>query len=162
MTAAASLTALLTMLKDKYIESTEQEGGTAPGFREFVRKYYSRDKSKFIALVLDAIMEATTKKWEEQPRKTGPDLFSIADETIPEFLTRPAAHFVDGDDDERTFEKVSFKFATVRDLHLDALIKMRKAAQSSAAAERMMRAADEARRRAGGRDDVLLKTIQDT
>jgi hypothetical protein len=159
---ADTLSALLSAEKTRYIEKTQQEGGSAEGFRKRIRGQYSRDHLKFESLMLDALMEATTRAWEKPPRKRGPDLFSIAGVMVPEFLTRPARH-VNGDelDDEQLFEKISHKFATVRDLREDATVKMRKAAQSSAAAELEMKAADEALRRARGNENAFLHDLMD-
>jgi hypothetical protein len=162
---ADSLRALLQFEKSRYLEGRKTEGGTAQGFRARIRAQYSRDPTKFEKLVLDALMEATTKTWQAQPRKRGTDLFSIAGIAIPEFLTRPSSEYVDGDDIEddveSKFEKVHHRFATVNDLYEDATIKMRKAAQSSAAAESEMRVADEARRRAKGKTSALLCELAD-
>jgi hypothetical protein len=160
---ADTLSGLLAAEKHRYIEKARQDGGSAEGFRKRIRGQYSRDHLKFESLMLDALMEAATRAWEKPPRKSGPDLFSIAGVTIPEFLTRPAARHVSGDEleTEELFEKVSYKFATVRDLREDATIKMRKAAQSSAAAELEMRAADEAYRRARGNERAFLHDVMD-
>ena len=122
--------------------------------------------TKFAALQFQSLMEATNKNWQRQPRKRGPDLFSIGGLTIPEYLTRRIFDKpIDGDaieeDVDETFEKVDHDFATVRDLTDDALIKMRKAAQSSTAAEIEMKAADEARRRAKGNDAMLIRLVAD-
>ena len=159
---ADTLSALLTAEKTRYLEKARQDGGSAEGFRKRIRGQYSRDHLKFESLMLDALMEATTRAWEKSPRKSGPDLFSIAGVTVPEFLTRPARH-VSGDEleTEELFEKVSYKFATVKDLRQDATIKLRKAAQSSAAAELEMKAADEAYRRARGNEEAFLHDVMD-
>ena len=73
--------------------------------------------------------------------------------------------YVTGEDieagDEVRFEKVHQKYATANDYREDALIKMRKAAQSSAAAERQMRAVDEVFRRAKGKGNTPLQDIAD-
>jgi hypothetical protein len=159
---ADTISALLQAEKTRYIEKAQQNGGSADGFRKRIRGQYSRNQLKFESLMLDALMEAATRAWEKPPRKHGPDLFSIAGVTVPEFLTRPARH-VSGEelDAEQLFEKVSYKFATVRDLYEDATVKLRKAAQSSAAAELLMKAADEARRRAKGKDTAFLHDLMD-
>ena len=161
---ASNLRELLNIEKKRYLEERAAAGGTAAGFRERVRASYQADQMKYVALVLDAVMESATKTWQQAPRKRGPDLFCVAGQTIPEYLTRPAS-FVTGDDiehdDEEKFEKVDAKFATISDLFDDATIKMRKAAQSSAAAETEMKAADEARRRARGNMAALLREIAD-
>lgn len=161
---ANSLRELLQFEKTRYLLGRKEEGGTAEGFRQRIRRQYGRHPDKFDALVLDALMEAATKNWEAQPRKHGPDLFSVSGETIPEYLTRPAL-YVTGEDietgDEVRFEKVHQKYATANDYREDALIKMRKAAQSSAAAERQMRAVDEVFRRAKGKGNTPLQDIAD-
>lgn len=161
---ADSLRELLQFEKTRYLLSRKEEGGTAEGFRQRIRRQYGRYPDKFESLVLDALMEAATKNWEMQPRKHGPDLFSISDDIVPEYLTRPAM-FVTGEDiesgNEIRFEKVHQKYATANDYREDALIKMRKAAQSSAAAERQMRAVDEAFRRAKGKGNTPLRDIAD-
>lgn len=167
-TYASTLRGLLSIEKIKYLEAKQEHGGTAQGFRDRIRKQYEKDSVKFTGLILDALMEATTRNWQEPPRKHGPDLFSIIlpsreSYSIAEHLTRTVAAWYEGEDenDETKFEKVLAKFATITDFSEDAQIKMRKAAQSSAAAEQQMRAVDEARRRAKGRMDTLLRDIAD-
>jgi hypothetical protein len=160
-TIASSLTQLLGIEKQKYLEEQAEHGGTAEGFRLRMRGQYESDPLKFGAYILDALMQAVTKKWQDSPRNTGPDLFSIAKVSIPEVLTRTAAGWYEGDDEEEKFEKVLQTFGTVNDLFEDAQIKMRKAAQSSAAAERQMRQVDEARRRSKGRMDTFLRDVAD-
>jgi hypothetical protein len=157
-----TISALLQAEKIRYIEKTRQDGGFAEGFRKHIRKLFAKDSLKFESLMLDAVMEATTRAWEKSPRKSGPDLLSISGVTVPEFLTRPARH-VSGDelDEEGLFEKVSYKFATVRDLYDDATVKMRKAAQYYSAAAETLKAADEARRRAHGKDTAFLHDVMD-
>jgi hypothetical protein len=150
--------------KKKYLVLCQEDGGTAPGYREHISSLASKDPMLFKAWQMEALMEAATKKWQSPPRKHGPDLFSIAGEEIPEHLTRPSSDF-DGqdidEDDERAFEKVDTDYATVDDLFQDALIKMRKAAQSSAAAEQKMKLANEAKRRAKGNIGAFLRDIAD-
>lgn len=161
---ADSLRELLQFEKTRYLESKREEGGTAEGFRQRIRRQYNRSPDKFDSLVLDALMEAATKNWEQQPRKSGPDLFSIGSDTVPEFLTRPSLYATGEDiagDVESRFEKVHQKYATIDDYREDALIKMRKAAQSSAAAERQMRAVDEALQRAKGKSATPLREVID-
>jgi hypothetical protein len=159
---ADSISALLDAERTRYIEKTQEAGGSAEGFRKRIAGQYSRNKLKFESLMFGALMEATTRAWQKQPRKRGPDLFSIAGVVIPEFLTRPTRH-VSGDelDNDELFEKISYKFASVRDLRESATIKLRKAAQSSAAAELEMKAADEALRRAGGNEKAFLHDVMD-
>lgn len=162
---ADSLRELLQFEKTRYLDNRKEQGGTAEGYRQRIRRQYSRHPDKFDALVLDALMEAATKNWQSQPRKHGPDLFSVSGETIPEFLTRPTTTFLTGEDieteDEGRFEKVHQKYATANDYREDVMIKMRKAAQSSAAAERQMRAVDEVFRRAKGKGNTPLREIAD-
>jgi hypothetical protein len=160
-----SLSTWLEIERKKYLEECQESGGTAQGFRDHVAKLSSKDSLRFDSWKFEALMEATTKKWQAPPRKRGEDLFSINGEVIPEHLTRPAATWVDGDtidqDEEFTFEKVDANYATVNDGYQDALIKLRKAAQSSAAAEHKMKMADEARRRAKGNMDAYLRDLAD-
>lgn len=161
----SGLSAYLAGQKKKFLLERKQAGGRAAAFREFVGQQYQTEPDYFLKMVLDALMEATTKAWERQPRRKGPDLFSVAGFTIPEFLTRPADGYVSAedieDDNEAAFEKVDHEFATVQDFLDDATIKMRKAAQSAAAAEREMKAVDAARRRARGNMSALLVDIAD-
>jgi hypothetical protein len=146
----------------RYLEHVGTDGGTASGFRNWVRHRATDDPTVF---PIDGLRdEAATKIWESQPRHKGDDLFSIGGEDIPEFLTRPKrGEPVDGEtlDDSERFEKVSAKYATVADRVDDAIIKMRVAARGSAAAERQMLQADECRRRAKGRLDVFLRDLAD-
>jgi hypothetical protein len=161
-----SLSVFLEVERKKYLELCQEDGGTANGFREHIVVLSQKDPTRFQLWQFEALMEAVTKKWQTPPRKHGPDLFSINGEEIPEHLTRPSskwgadANQID-EDDERAFEKVDTNYATVDDLFQDALIKMRKAAQSSASAERKMRIADEARRRAKGKMKAFLRDIAD-
>jgi len=145
----------------RYLQARKREGGTASGFRDWIRARATDDPRLF---PVDALRdEAATKAWESQPRKEGPDLFSVGGIAVPEFLTRSKVGYVDGDaiaDDE--FEKVAAEFATVNDRYEDAVIKMRKAAQASASAEQQMKQADECRRRARGDMSALLRDIADT
>jgi hypothetical protein len=160
----SELSAYLAAQKKKFLIEREQDGGRAKGFREYVGRQYQIDPAYFTKLALDAVMEATTKAWERPARRAGPDLFSIADYAIPEYLTRPTNNYVsddDLDDETEAFEKVDHAFATVQDLLYDATIKLRKAAQSSAVAEREMKAVDDARRRARGNMTTLLRDIAD-
>jgi hypothetical protein len=156
----------LRIQRKKYLLYKERVGGDAPGFREWIKIQIDENPALFAKSVLEAWMEAATKIWQEQPRKDGPDLFSIAGYTIPEHLTRPApGQNIEGDmgdaEQREHFEKVDQSFATVSDLIDDATIKLRKAAQSAAAAEQEMKAADEARRRAQGNRNKLLKDVRD-
>jgi hypothetical protein len=161
-----SLSAFLEIERKKYLEQCQESGGTAQGYREHIVALSNNDPLRFKRWQFEALMEATTRKWQAPPRKHGPDLFSINREEIPEHLTRPASNFdVDDktieEDDENAFEKVDANFSTVNDLFQDALIKMRKAAQSGAAAERKMKLADEAKRRAKGKINIFLRDIAD-
>ena len=144
----------------------EEEGAKAQGFRDHIVEIARKDPLRFKAWQLEALLEAATRKWQAPPRKHGPDLFSIAGEEIPEHLTRLSSDFEESsdfneEDEDCDFEKVDANFATVNDLFQDALIKMRKAAQSSAAAEKKMKLADEAKRRAHGQMNVFLRDIID-
>lgn len=160
---ANRLRQLLKKEKTNYLDNREQQGGTAEGFRECMRAQYRRDPLRFNSLVLDALMESTTKCWQAQPRKHGKDLFSVAEVSIPEFLTRPIIPHISEEilDDDEAFEKVSQKFATVSDLDKDLSVKLRKAAQSAAAANELAKALDEARRRAHGDDSTFLRDVAD-
>lgn len=159
-----TLSALLNAKKKMYLERCKEHGGTAAGFRDHIKADFLADPDKYRARMLDAVMEATTKNWQAQPRKIGPDLFRINGMPIPEFLTRPVSYVTGddiADDDENRFEKVDYQFATVADLNDDTTIKLRKAAQASASAEQQAKAYDEARRRAGGRMNTFLKNVAD-
>lgn len=158
------MSAFLNSQKKKFLLARCEDGGRARHFREYIGKAYQDDPAYFSKLILDAVMESATKAWEKQARHKGPDLFTVADYTIPEFLTRPTNGYVsdeDLDDETEAFEKVAQEFATIQDLFYDATIKLRKAAQSSAIAEREMKAVDEARRRARGNMTTRLKDIAD-
>jgi hypothetical protein len=163
----SELSVYLTAQKKLFLVGMKETGGRAKGFRHHIGQQYSDDREFFNKLVLDALMEAATKKWEEQPRKQGPDLFSINGHPIPEYLTRAAFPVFDDPDEEgvdeeaEQFEKVDHQFATVNDLVADATIKLRKAAQSGAAAEDEMKAADVARRRARGNMTAYLRDLAD-
>ena len=136
-----------------------------------MRNAYAQDETRFTSLVLDALMEATTRKWQEQPRHRGPDLCEINGFTVPEYLTRPTKAYFDAeppavsddadDADDDRFNKVDKDFATVADLQDDALIKLRNAARAGTKANREMDAADEAMRRARGNASALLRDIAD-
>jgi hypothetical protein len=146
--------------KKNFLLANKDLGGGVRAFRRHIEDRFSADRPYFAKLQFDALMESTTKAWERPARKVGPDLFSVAGYTIPEFLTRPASGYVDGDDveeDEEAFEKVDAQFATVQDLMYDAMIKLRKAAQ----AEREMRAVDDARRLARGNMAMRLHDMAD-
>lgn len=156
-----TLSAIMRRERALYIDARAEKGGTADGFRQWVKERSDADPRLFS---LDALRdEAATKIWQEQPRKRGPDLFSIGGVEVPEFLTRSKGGHLDGDDidDEEGFEKVGAKFATVNDRFEDAIIKMRQAARASAAAERTMQQADECRRRAKGDMSKFLRDIAD-
>jgi hypothetical protein len=150
--------------RPRYLDSCGVDGGTATGFREWIKKRCYEDPRLF---PVDAIRDkAATAAWQAQPRRDGPDLFTIGGVTVPEFLTRPKNGHVDGEDlededGENGFEKVAQQYATVRDRRDDALIKLRKAAQSSAAAEKLMQNADECRRLAHGNMGAFLRDLAD-
>ena len=156
-----TLSKYLRMERKLYLESCGESGGTAEGFRVHIRDLSIKEPKKFEVWKLDALMEATTKTWETQPRKHGDDLFSIAGIIIPEHLTRPSRNYETGADAENEFEKVDSEFATVNDLREDAILHMRIAAQTAAAAEQQMETADEALKRAKGNLRKRLKDIAD-
>jgi hypothetical protein len=159
------LSSYLLRERDRYIYQRKEEGGTAEGFREHVRDLAVQEPTKFKAWLMDALMEATTKAWQCQPRKSGEDLFSINGITIPEHLTRPSLDYLEGvedaEDEGNKFEKVSSAFATVNDLREHAIIHMRIAAQTAAAAEGLMKAADAALKRAKGNLQARLMEMGD-
>lgn len=164
----SKLSAYLGAQKRLFIDGRKTAGGTATGFRSHIRQRYSADPLMFASMMLDALMEATTKKWEQQPRREGPDLFHIKGVALPEFLTRPTQGHVPNPDadageseSEEHYEKVSQRYATIQDYFSDGMIKLRKAAQSSARAEQQMRNADEALRRAGGKPTAFLVDVAD-
>jgi hypothetical protein len=172
----SDVSAYLNGQKKAYILSARTDGGKARGFRKYIAGRMKADPGYFEKLMFDAWMEAATKNWERQSRRRGPDLFSINDYTIPEFLTRPATPKDDeaeaeaeaeADDTEaeaateEEYEKVDQKYATVNDLYADATIKLRNAARAGAVAEDEMKAADEARRRAQGRLEAFLRDVTD-
>jgi len=166
MKAKPKLNEYLTILHGQYLERQKQEGGTAAGWRVYALEQLHREPERLSLYTEELILNGLTKKWREPPRKRGPDLFSIADYTIPETLTRVAKHQIaDGDeietDDEDVFEKVDHRYATVADLIDDSNIKLRKAAQSSARANACAIAADFARKRAKGDLHVFLRDIAD-
>lgn len=129
--------------KAKYLAARETQGGTAKGFREWIRKATEADPRLFPA---DALRdEAATKAWGAHASNDKPDLFSVAGKKVPEFLTRHRKGFADGDseDEEDFYEKVDARFATVDDYSEDAMVKLRNAARASAAAEKQAQHADE-------------------
>jgi hypothetical protein len=153
--------------REGYLFAQKKGGGTAEGFRKRIADKAAREPDKYRAMIIDALMEATTKAWERPAKRRDPDLFCIGGVALPEFFTRPrtaadgeAIEEIEGEA-ESAFEKVHCDFATIADAYADATIKMRKAAQSSAAAEADMRQADEARRRARGRLDARLVDLLD-
>jgi hypothetical protein len=162
MSARSKLSEHLTVLHGQYLEKQKQHGGTAAGWRQYATDEMAR--AKVLGLYRDElILMALTKKWQEPPRKNGPDLFSIGDYVVPDTLTRVAAEYVDGDDIEgeveNKFEKVDHRYATLGDFVEDRDIKLRKAAQSSARANAVAIAVDVAMRRAKGNLKTLLRDI---
>lgn len=158
-TRTLSVSQLLRRERSIYLESCASTGGTASGFREWIKRRCEEDPRIF---PFDGLRdEAATKAWETQPRKGGPDLFSINGVAVQEFMVRPSKGYVDGDFSDELFEKVDSRFATVADYIDDATIKLRKAAQASAAAEAQMQSADEARRRARGDLARFLRDLKD-
>jgi hypothetical protein len=149
----------LIELREEYLLLCGKDAGTAAGFRDYVSMRHRDDPRIFpVEFLRD---QAATRAWEAQPRKRGPDLWSINGETLPEALTRPHRGLFDDDDDEKAFEKIHQRFATVDDLREDAIIKLRVAAEGSAAANQRMKQADEALKRAKGDGSVLLSAIKD-
>lgn len=164
MAASSTVTSVRSRLRRErslYLEDCATTGGTAGGFRKWIEDQCAADPRLFPYEGLRD--EAATKIWQEQPRKTGPDLFSINGLTIGEFLTRPTKGYVEGDDLDNPdqFEKIAARFATVADLIDDSNIKLRNAARASASAERDAQAADEARRRARGDIARFLRDLTD-
>jgi hypothetical protein len=163
MSTGENISEFLAIQRQQYLDLRRDLGGSREGFRNHVWAAVKKDPLKGEALMMGAWMEAANRAWEKQPRKQGPDLFSIDGYTVPEHLTRP--RYDDADDgeeaDDADYEKVDSKYATVNDLYEDALIKMRNAARASAAAEIKMKAADVARRRAGGDLSKHLTDIAD-
>lgn len=158
---AANLKQLIRFEKEEYLEEQGTEGGTAKGFRDRIIARYGEVPDKYI----EALAAVADGGWREQPRKVGPDLFSIAKMTIPEYLTRSKQHYVSAADleleDQDEFEQVKHVYATVNDLIDDSHIKLRKAGQAAAAAEVRAKQADEARRRARGDLSKFLKDLAD-
>lgn len=149
----------LIELRNEYLLLCGKNAGTAAGFRDYVAMRHRDDPRVFpIDFLRD---QAATRAWEAQPRKSGPDLFSINGVKLPEALTRPRAGFFEEEDDEKKFEKVHQNFATVNDLYEDAVIKLRVAAADAAAADQRMKLADEALKRAKGDRSTLLSAIRD-
>jgi len=147
--------------RSKYLATQETTGGTASGFRQWVRKAVEADPRIFPA---DALRdEAATKAWETQPRKKGPDLLSVAGIDIPEYLTRHRRGFTEGDVDEieDLFEKIDSRFATVDDYLEDAMVKLRNAARASASAERQAAHADQCLRLARFDRAARLRDLAD-
>lgn len=147
--------------KARYLEHQGAVGGTAKEFRDWVKRAADRDPGVF---PVDALRdEAATRAWEAQPRKKGPDLFSVAGLDIPQFLTRRRKGFTESDVDEESdlFEKIDSRFAIVDDYIEDAVIKLRNAAKSSAAAEKQMQHADECLRLARFNRAARLRDLAD-
>jgi hypothetical protein len=142
----------------RYIESAGREGGNAAGFREWIANVCEEDPKLYpYAKLRDA---AATKAWEAQPRKKGPDLFSVAGIPIPEFLTRRAHGFVEDADDDG-FVKVSANYSTLVTYREDAEIKMLNAADATASARDRYRNYDVLLRVAGGDPTRLLRDLKD-
>lgn len=140
--------------REKYLFAQGQAGGSAAGFRDWFDKAMALEE--FAARqALDAVAD---RAWEAQPRKRGPDLFSLAGAPLPEAITRRAlVSSEDGDD----FEKVHQSFATVQDLLDDATIKEHNADRVVDAAAERRRQAETARRRAKGDLSMFLKDLAD-
>jgi hypothetical protein len=150
-----SLKTVVKMLKEEYLRSQGREGGTAEGFRQFGYEALKNEKHRWA----EAVYGALDLGWRAQPRKVGPDLFSIGMVNIPEYLTRKAE--LDGDGDEEIFEQVHHLSATVKDLMADASIKRSKAEQVTKAAGKRLALADEALARARGDESMLLRDLAD-
>lgn len=149
--------------KARYLENCGVSAGTAKGFREWIADAAAHDPRVF---PIDALRdEAADKAWQRQPRKRGPDLFSVAGINVAEFLTRRRKGYTESDveegDEEGLFEKIDSRFATVDDYLEDALIKMRNAARASAAAEEQMKHGDEILRLARGDRSARLMSLAD-
>jgi hypothetical protein len=126
--------------RTRYIESCGKEGGHAAGFREWIANVCEEDPRLYPYEAMRN--EAATKAWQAQPRRRGPDLFTVAGIAIPEFLTRRGRGFTDEDDDG--FE-----------------IKILKAADATAAARLQYQNYEVMLRKAGGDWSVLLKDLAD-
>lgn len=162
----SELSVYLSKQKRIYIRSQETGGATAPGFRAYVEAQRAENPDFFAKLYMDALAISATKTWQNQPRKEGPDLFSVAGYTYAEHLTRMAAGYVPDpdkpiDENDENFEKVDKDFATIQDAYDDAMIKMRAGAQTVARAERQMKATDMALRRARGNRGAKLADHKD-
>lgn len=167
MSARDGLSFMLGVEKKLYLEQQKEKGGTASGFRARIRDAYKTEKLKYDGLILDALMEAATKKWEAQPRKKGPDLFSFGNVVVPEYLTRPVSGYAtgedveDGEEAEQAFEKVDQRYATVQDYADDVNVKLRKHAEAGAAVALQARGVDVARRKAGNNMMTRLADVAD-
>lgn len=167
MSARTNLSFILGAEKKRYLQEQQDRGGRAAGFRARIGDLYRDDPDRFNALVFEALMEAATQKWEQQPRKRGPDLFSFGGIVVPEYLTRPVSGYAtaedveDGEETEETFEKVDQQYATLQDWADDVNVKLRKHAESGAAVAKQARGVDIARRKAGNNMMVRLADIAD-
>ena len=160
-----SIGSILRREKEIYLDTCDEDGGTAEGFRRHVLKVQDDDPLQFNKRLTEILMEASTKAWQARPRIHGPDLFSFNGIPIPTHLTTPNRGHVNADeiesDDETRFRKVSAKYATVQDYHDSATIHSRKAAEAGAAVAREWRGVDEALSRANGDMSVFLRDIAD-
>jgi hypothetical protein len=156
---AENLKVAIRLLKKLYLERQKKKGGTNAGFREFVRVGLKDRPDMFV----EALAMATDHGWRAPPADKGADLFNINGIPLPEYITRPAAGYYAGDEEEDgiEFEQVDHKSATVQDGVDDVTIKMRKAAQAAAKAEVRAKQIDVARRRAKGNLTMLLKDLAD-
>lgn len=153
----------LDVTLSQYIDISGNDGGDAAGYRDFLHKSLAERPDIVQGHLSELIDAAANTAWRRKPRDRGPDLFSIAGVTCPEYLTRPdAGSLAEGDEHGEGFRKVGQRHATVNDLADDAKIKARKAAEAGAAAAKRYQMADEARRRAKGNMATFLKDIADT
>jgi hypothetical protein len=161
--AGKELRRMLRIDRDTYLNEQKQSGGTAAGYRERIKEKGDGYKD----LLQEGLLISATAIWEEQPRRKGPDLFSIAGMAIPSRLTRlrirPEDEEAESEEpgDEDKFEKVSTEFATAYDYEQDWIIHMRKSVEAAAAAAEQGRIVDEIRRRAKGKMDTPLRDIKD-
>ena len=134
MSSGLTLSKFLDIEFTKYLDQRKEVGGNCSGFLSFVTEGMKDDPPKYLGFFYEAVREAAKRRWEKTPRQSGPDLFSINGETEPSHYTRLASRYVDGEELENKgedgFEKVAQQYATINDMRDDALIKMRKAAQS--------------------------------
>src|SRR5580765_2215436 len=152
---------MLLAEKARYLAAQKEKGGTAPGYREFVRKQYGVEPEKYDGLLLEMLMESAKRAWERPARFHPDSLFVVKGIVLPEFITRPSTKLYDAGEDDDQFEKVDTDFTTVGDIYAYGTLQFRLAAQSTARAETTMKAADEARRRASGDLNAYMRDLFD-